>query len=381
MLFDRCDPNAISLSPDGSHAAVNCTNVSVMMVDRGSFANNLLDSAENCRFGVSNDKLLCAGTARIEIRSRSGEHLATLPPAASEVSSAILSPNGSRLARLDRNNVVVVTDTGTGDDLWWKNVGDSLFLFTSGDGQTLYGGAYDNHFAVPWDGKGEIRVPGFVAAGFDGRRIAVLDGSRIHIRASGSEIDEATVSPPFDTTEAVFVNRDKALALTTNRGRGAVVEIATGKVLYPIPLGRSLLASPSGGCLAIRTSNRLEILDAVTGDSRGALAIEDPSNVLALDDECRNVVTASTDFASTTFVVYDLRSGASRFTWRAGYTAFWAAALPPNGREVVIADGIGIERFPLLSRDELIAEALRRVGSKFDTECQKYLERPCPSGQ
>ena len=46
MLFDRCDPNAISLSPDSSHAAVNCTNVSVMMVDRGSFANNLLDSAE-----------------------------------------------------------------------------------------------------------------------------------------------------------------------------------------------------------------------------------------------------------------------------------------------------------------------------------------------
>ena len=212
---------------------------------------------------MSNDKLLCAGTARIEIRSRSGEHLATLPPAASEVSSAILSPNGSRLARLDRNDVVVVTDTGTGDDLWWKNVGDSLFLFTSGDGQTLYGGAYDNHFAVPWDGKGEFAFRAlWPPVSMDA--IAVLDGSRIHIRASGSEIDEATVSPPFDTTEAVFVNRDKALALTTNRGRGAVVEIATGKVLYPIPLGRSLLASPSGGCLAIRTSNRLEILDAVT---------------------------------------------------------------------------------------------------------------------
>jgi hypothetical protein len=273
---------------------------------------------------------------------------------------------------------VVVADSSTGDDLWWKkvpDVGSSPHYVTSGDGQTLYGRGDGAGFAVAWDGKSEIRnIPGFLAAGYDGRRFALLDDRAVHIRASASDADQATLPPSFVPEEAVFVDHDRALALADNssrKGPSAVVEIATGKVLYSIPPIAFLSASPSGGCLAIR-SEQLEILDAATGDRRGPFEVG--FRVLALDDECRNVVTLeSLDFLS---------SGASRFTAPGDFaSSFRAAALPPNGREVVIADGIGIERFPLLSRDELIAEALRRVGSKFDTECQKYLERPCPSGQ
>ena len=83
LVFESCDPREISLSPDGAHAALNCTNGSVMVVARGSFAVNVFDTVNSCHFGVSNDKLLCAqgGGRSIEVRGRLGEHLATLPPA------------------------------------------------------------------------------------------------------------------------------------------------------------------------------------------------------------------------------------------------------------------------------------------------------------
>jgi hypothetical protein len=101
-----------------------------------------------------------------------------------------------------------------------------------------------------------------------------------------------------------------------------------------------------------------------------------------LDDECRNVVTEESRAQSPSILVYDVRSGASLLAWRAGYApAPRAATLPPNSRDVVTYEAGLIRRFPLLSRDELIDEARRRVGNKFDTDCQKYLERPCPSGK
>jgi hypothetical protein len=256
-----------------------------MVVERGSFARNVLNSVYGCHFGVSNDKLLCAG-GRIEIRSRFGGDLQSLPPENFDISSAIFSPDGSRLAQVERDGVVVVTDSITGDDLWWKKApADLHFYTTSGDGQTLYARDATASYAVAWDGKSEIRShPNLLAVGFDGRRIAVLDhwldvpranpnGSEIHIRASGPEIDEATLSPSFAPESAAFVNRDKALAHATTRGDpGAVMEIATGKVLYPLPPRAFLYASPGGGCLAIMAPNRLQILDAATACRRDAQA-------------------------------------------------------------------------------------------------------------
>jgi hypothetical protein len=176
LALESCDPYEISLSPDGTHAALNCTGVGVMVVERGSFARNVLNSVYGCHFGVSNDKLLCAG-GRIEIRSRFGGDLQSLPPENFDISSAIFSPDGSRLAQVERDGVVVVTDSITGDDLWWKKApADLHFYTTSGDGQTLYARDATASYAVAWDGKSEIRShPNLLAVGFDGRRIAVLD--------------------------------------------------------------------------------------------------------------------------------------------------------------------------------------------------------------
>ena len=172
-VIEGCYPDEISLSPDGAHAALNCTDQGVVVVDRGSPAHNLFDSVNSCHLGAGNDRL-CAGRVPIEVRGRSGEHLATLPPGKV---STIFSPDGSRLAEAHGDSVVV-TDSITGDDLWWKMAPAGATLYaTSGDGRTLY---------VPWDGKTEVRsVPAFEAVGFDGRRIAVLDGAKIHVRAFG----------------------------------------------------------------------------------------------------------------------------------------------------------------------------------------------------
>ena len=178
------------------------------------------------------------------------------------------------------------------------------------------------------------------------------------------------------------MNRDRALALGSYDKPGAMVEITTGKTLYPIPPDANLFASPSGRCLSIKTADQFQTLDTTTGEQHGVPVDRFDFRVLALDDECRNVVTAEMSGTPHSIVVWDVRSGAKRFAWPVDNT-FWfsyAAALPPNGREVVIMDG-AIEHFPLLSREELIAETLRRVGSKFDTQCQKYLERPCSSGK
>ncbi|HTS62622.1 MAG TPA: hypothetical protein VMH28_11405 [Candidatus Acidoferrales bacterium] len=394
LRIQNCSPESVSIDET---AIVNCLGgQDTQLIGWPSGKQPFhIGQAGTCQSGASSGELLCHTTVSFTRRNIYGEVLASLPRSGGDLLGALLRPTGDRAVTRERDGRVTVIDTRTGEDLWFASVpiGNVWGLSSGGDGKGFFVRTDRGLLTADWDGNGSLREvkdsQHGAAVGFDSRLLASMDGLSIRVRSLDSTSGRTFPANPGEL-DVNLVNRDRALAAIGAAAPGQVVDLASGRMLYPLPPASSIVASSTGETFAVKlspsgNSTEIRVFHASDGAVRGDFMMGAFGNVLALNDQGTLLVSAEQGGTpgSSVVAVYDVAAGQRKLTFPC--TTYWNgvdAVLSADSKELTVFDRGTVVRYPVLGREELIAEAQRRVGSKFgDAECRKYLERPCSARQ